>query len=154
MDTAKLKSAVKTGLGWWAKTEGYRGHLFVALVFDLLSMIPWVGMIFSFLGYAILWLWFEMGGINPSLFSGRKKAKKAASFISEWLFGLIGLGIFPGIMMWTYFAVSEHKEEQVEKQEATMKQVQEKLVKQSQESNRRIQEVNTHKRRAKTSAYQ
>jgi hypothetical protein len=108
MDTAKLKSAAKTGLGWWAKTQGYRGHLFTAFIFDLLSIIPYVGMIFTFLGYATLWLWFEIDGVNPSIVSGRKKIKKAASFFGEWLLGLTGLGIYPGITMWAYYAISEH----------------------------------------------
>jgi len=102
------KETFKAAKGFWSSTKGYRDYLSVAFIFDLLSMIPWVGMIFSFLGYATLWLWFEMNGINPSLFSGKKKAKKAASFFFEWMLGIIGFGIYPGIVMWAYYAISEH----------------------------------------------
>lgn len=146
MDTATAKHAV----GFWDKTKGYRGHLFVAFIFDLLSMIPWVGMIFSFLGYATLWLWFEIDGINPSLFSGRKKAKKAASFVGEWIAGVLGFGIVPGIMMWAYFAASEHAETESENKQAAL----EKIQKELKTRNRQANKVNRQKRRVQTSAYQ
>ena len=147
MDTAKLKSAAKTGLGWWAKTQGYRGHLFTAFIFDLLSIIPYVGMIFTFLGYATLWLWFEIDGVNPSIVSGRKKIKKAASFFGEWLLGLTGLGIYPGITMWAYYAVSEEADEQVENKSETLKKSAHKPRDQNKEDDQ-------SSRRVRTSAYQ
>jgi hypothetical protein len=159
MDTAKLKSAAKTGLGWWAKTQGYRGHLFTAFIFDLLSIIPYVGMIFTFLGYATLWLWFEIDGVNPSIVSGRKKIKKAASFFGEWLLGLTGLGIYPGITMWAYYAVSEEADEQAtekaDQERENTKEAQNKLAKQRQPMTNKAQRENRRpKRRRKTSVYQ
>lgn len=76
----------------------------VAVVFDLASAIPWVGLIFSGIGYGILGLWFMIKQVNPIGFS-KKQRKKLAAFASEWIFGFFGLSIWPGITVWTVITI-------------------------------------------------
>lgn len=94
----------------WRSTEGFRGVLFIAVFFDILSAIPWVGILFSGLGYGIIWMWLEMRGVKASLFTG--DTKKLASTAAEFVGGAVGLGIIPGITMWSFFTIVEHKNQE------------------------------------------
>lgn len=106
------KQDIKAAFGIWSTISDHKGMMGVALTFDALSAIPWGGIIFSFLGYATLWLWMEMEGMKPG-FGGETKqiAKKAASFTGEFIAGALGFGIVPGISMWAFFVIAEHKAE-------------------------------------------
>ena len=90
----------------WQATQGNRGVLASAVIFDLLSAIPWVGMIFSFLGYLTIWLVLEIKGISASLFS-RGASKKIAAIAGEFIAGVFGFGIVPGITVWAFFTVTD-----------------------------------------------
>lgn len=150
-----VKETLKKGKGYWQRTEGYRFMLLVAGIFDTLSAIPWVGMIFSFLGYATLWLWMEMEGMSPGFSKkARHNAKKAGSIGVEFMAGLFGFGIIPGIVIWAYFVISEHSEEEIENKQRQMREVQKKLAKESQRMNRQIENGNRKiQQRSKRSAY-
>lgn len=150
-----MKDTWKKAKGYWRRTEGYRFMLFVALIFDLLSAIPWVGMIFSFLGYATLWLWMEIEGMSPGFSKkARHNAKKAVSFAGEFIAGVLGFGLVPGILFWTYFIISEHSEKMAEEEVQQMREVQKKLAKQQQLMEQRVEERNKQiQQRNKRSAY-
>lgn len=130
-----LRKTIGSG---WQNTKGFRGMLFTALVFDVFSAVPWIGIIFSGLGYATIYMWMMMRGVNSSLFSG--DTKKLASTAAEFVGGAVGLGIIPGITMWTFFSIAEH------------------TAKQAAESKKAIEETQKQqpvqqKRRTKTSVY-
>lgn len=146
MAKQEVLGVMKGGL---QSTKGFRGVLVVAIIFDLLSAIPWVGMLFSGLGYGSLWLWLEMRGANPSLFSG--DMKKLASTAAEFVAGAFGLGIVPGITMWAYFAVAEYKQKEAQERKAERKAIEKAQKQMAKQQKRRAQEIN--KQRAKTSAY-
>lgn len=137
----------------WSRTEGHRGKIFVAILFDVLSAIPWVGLIFSGLGYGTLYLWFKIGGIDAGLFSG--DVKKLAATAAEFVGGAVGLGIVPGITMWAFFSIIGREEEpSVEINEEGMEETQEKLANQSLKRQERVRQENQRRERSKTSAYQ
>lgn len=138
--------------GGLKSTKGFRGVLTVAIIFDLLSAIPWVGIVFSGLGYGSLWLWLKTKGADPGLFSG--DMKKLASTAAEFIAGVFGFGIVPGITMWAYFAVIEYKQKQAEERKAEMraiKKAQKQMAKQQRRQNERLKQAN--RQRVKTSAY-
>lgn len=150
-----VKKTVKKAKGYWKRTEGYRSMLFVALIFDLLSAIPWVGMIFSFVGYATLWLWMEIDGMSPGFSKkARHNAKKIGSVAGEFIAGTLGFGIVPGILIWAYFVIAEHSQEVAEKEQRQLKATQKKLVKQKQHMDEQVREGNKKiQSRTNTSAY-
>lgn len=150
-----VKETLKKAKGFWQRTEGYRLMLLVAGIFDLLSAIPWVGMIFSFLGYATLWLWMEMEGMSPGFSKkARQNAKKAGSIFMETVFGVAGAGAVPFIVIWAYFIISEHSQEVAEKKREQMKATQKKLVQQKQQMDKQVKKGNKRiQRRSKRSAY-
>lgn len=141
--------------GIWKRTKGYRGLLFTALIFDTFSAIPWVGLIFSFMGYLTLWLWMQMKGMSPGFSKkARHNAKKFGSVLFEGGAGAIGFGIVPGILLWAYFVINEDVEDKAENHQHQMKEVQKKLAKQSQQMDEQVRAENTRvNKRVITSAY-
>ncbi len=122
----------------------------IAVVFDILSAAPWVGLIASGLGYLILGFIFMVKGINPIGFSNREQ-KKLASFASEWIAGLLGFGIWPGITVWAVITIKDswqEDEESKEKQKSLKKEVRQRQLEHSNKSSA------TNSRREKTSVYQ
>jgi|AntRauTorcE11897_2_1112592.scaffolds.fasta_scaffold25099_2 hypothetical protein len=107
---AKVAGSLRNG---WATTAGFRGVITWAVICDLLSSIPWVGLIFTGLGYSSIWLTLEIKGVSAGLFGS---TKRMASFAAEWIAGAFGFGIVPGITAWTYFCIAEHKAEQQEEE--------------------------------------
>lgn len=146
---SSIKKGIKSALSlkdFFQTMKGFWGVFSWALICDGLSIIPWVGLIFAFLGYASIWLTLEIKGVSASPIGS---SKRAAATAAEWIAGAFGFGIVPGISVWTYFAISEHKAELVEsqqKEQATAAKIAEKGSKVA----GRIEPV---KSRHKTSAY-
>lgn len=88
--------------------RGYYGVFVWATICDGFSSLPWVGLIFSGLGYGSIWMYLEMNGVSASPIGS---SKRMAATAAEWVAGIFGLGIVPGITIWTYFAIAEHKGE-------------------------------------------
>lgn len=101
--------------------------LLMAVIFDVFSAIPWIGLIASGIGYLVLGFIFMIKGVNPIGFTGREK-KKIASFISEWIFGIVGLSVWPGITVWAIVTIRDSWEEDKERNE--LQRNQEKKIRQ------------------------
>lgn len=86
-----------------------------AVFFDLLSAIPWVGLLFVGIGYVVLGVWFKLKSVSPFEFTA-KGWKKAVTAALDPVFGFFGLSIIPGITAWTTTVIYDAKQEDEERE--------------------------------------
>lgn len=148
--TREVESAVKGVSKIWPTVRDRPGMIGAAVVFDVLSAIPVAGVLFSGLGYATLWLWMEIEGMKPG-FSGdlRQIAKKAGSIIAEITTSAIGFGFVPGIAIWAFFVIAEHKAETDENAAISQEEIDKTKEQFSSDKDKQPKQ----KQRTKTSAY-
>lgn len=136
--------------------RGFWGVFVWASICDGFSSIPYIGLVFSAIGYGTIWLYLEMKGVSASPFGS---TKKMSSFTAEWIAGAIGLSIVPGVTIWTYFCIEEYKagqkipREELGDMEKSTKETQEKLAKDALNDQEGGRQAEPSKERRNKSAY-
>lgn len=97
-------------------SKGSAAVLFsTAVFFDLLSAIPWVGLLFVGIGYVVLGVWFKLKDVSPFEFTA-KGWKKAVTAALDPVFGFFGLSIVPGITAWATTVIYDANQEDEERE--------------------------------------
>lgn len=84
-----------------------------ATVFDIFGAIPWIGIIFTGIGYFTMYIWFLMSGVSPiTVISG--KTSGGLNFVVDWIAEFFGFNIYPGLLIATYSIITEANRKELE----------------------------------------